>query len=79
MVLEIVSVSKKNLPVMLLFCFFLGQRFALLVSKVALAAIVKDLVFEPTDQTPVPLRFDPGSLFVQNAGGLPLKVTKVYS
>ena len=57
--------------------FVLGQRFALLVSKVAMAAIIKDFVFDVTDKTPVPLRFDPGSLFVQNRGGLHLKVTKV--
>ncbi|KAJ3652757.1 hypothetical protein Zmor_018694 [Zophobas morio] len=55
----------------------IGQRFALLVSKVAMAAIIKDFVFDVTDKTPVPLRFDPGSLFVQNRGGLHLKVTKV--
>nr|ABS31131.1 cytochrome P450 [Tribolium castaneum] len=55
----------------------IGQRFALLVSKVALASVVKDFVFDPTERTPVPLRFDPGSLFVQNRGGLYLKVSKI--
>ena len=56
---------------------FAGQRFALLVSKVALARIIKDFVFEATEKTPVPLQLDPGSLFVQNKGGLYVNVRKV--
>ncbi|KAJ3652765.1 hypothetical protein Zmor_018702 [Zophobas morio] len=55
----------------------IGQRFALLVSKVALARIIKDFVFEATEKTPVPLQLDPGSLFVQNKGGLYVNVRKV--
>ncbi|KAJ3621787.1 hypothetical protein MTP99_002341 [Tenebrio molitor] len=55
----------------------IGQRFALLVSKVALAYTIKDFLFETTNQTAVPLRFDPGSLFVQNRGGIYLKVVNI--
>ncbi|RZC42864.1 cytochrome P450 6k1, partial [Asbolus verrucosus] len=55
----------------------IGQRFSLLVSKVALAYVLKDFAFDTTDKTSVPLKFDPGSLFVQNRGGDFLKVVKL--
>jgi cytochrome P450 family 6 len=55
----------------------IGQRFGLLVTKMALAYTLKDFAFERTAATAVPLGFDPASLFLQNKTGLHMKVVKV--
>jgi cytochrome P450 family 6 len=55
----------------------LGQRFGLLVTKVALAYTVKDFAFERTAATAAPLGLDPASLFLENKTGLHMKVAKV--
>ncbi|RZC40628.1 p450 domain containing protein [Asbolus verrucosus] len=55
----------------------IGQRFGLLVSKIALAYMIKDFAFEPTSATSIPIKFNPGSLFLQNKGGIHLKVVKI--
>ncbi|XP_063929991.1 cytochrome P450 6k1-like [Zophobas morio] len=55
----------------------IGQRFAILVSKVALAYSLKNFVFDRVETTKVPLELDNGSPFILNKGGLYLKVTKV--
>jgi hypothetical protein len=55
---------------------FLGERFANLVSKLALSYIIKDFVFERTSATPVPLVMEPSTLSLQNKQGLMLKVIK---
>jgi cytochrome P450 family 6 len=54
----------------------IGERFAHLVSKLALAHVVKDFAFEVSDSTSVPLQLDESTLFLQNKGGLMLKVVK---
>ena len=67
-----------QMGVLCTFIFFnLGQRFAILVSKVALAYSLKNFVFDRVETTKVPLELDNGSPFILNKGGLYLKVTKV--
>ncbi|XP_068896553.1 probable cytochrome P450 6a23 [Tenebrio molitor] len=55
----------------------IGQRFGLLVTKLALAYTIKDFAFERTAATAVPLGLDPGSLFLENKTGIHMKVVKV--
>ncbi|KAJ3651454.1 hypothetical protein Zmor_017497 [Zophobas morio] len=55
----------------------LGQRFALLASKVALAHCLKDFAFDIADTTKVPLELDNGVPFIMNKGNLHLNVTKL--
>ncbi|KYB28576.1 putative cytochrome P450 6a23-like Protein [Tribolium castaneum] len=55
----------------------LGQRFAMLVSKVALAYILKDFAVEKTDSTTVPMQLDPGAIFLMNKNGVNLRVVEV--
>ncbi|CAH1375252.1 unnamed protein product [Tenebrio molitor] len=52
----------------------IGERFAQLVSKLALAYVIKDFVIERTDSTPVPLNLEPSSLFLQSKKGLMLNL-----
>ncbi|CAH1375250.1 unnamed protein product [Tenebrio molitor] len=54
----------------------IGERFAHLVSKLALSYVIKDFVFERTDATPVPLEMQPSAFFLQNKQALMLKVVK---
>jgi hypothetical protein len=42
----------------------------------ALAHVIKDFAFEVSDSTSVPLQLDESTLFLQNKGGLMLKVVK---
>ncbi|XP_063918403.1 cytochrome P450 6k1-like [Zophobas morio] len=55
----------------------IGQRFGVLVSKVALAYCLKDFAFEKAAATSVPLQFEPRSLFMVNKKGLYLKAVKL--
>ncbi|XP_044261850.1 cytochrome P450 6k1-like [Tribolium madens] len=55
----------------------IGQRFAMLVSKVSLAYILKDFAVKKTNSTTVPLQLDPGAIFLANKNGVHLKVDKV--
>jgi cytochrome P450 family 6 len=55
----------------------IGQRFGLLVTKMALAYTLKDFAFERTAATAVPLVFNSGSFFMQTKTGLHMKVVKL--
>ncbi|KAJ3651457.1 hypothetical protein Zmor_017499 [Zophobas morio] len=55
----------------------IGQRFAILVAKVALAYCLKDFAFDVADNTKVPLELDNGVAFLINKGDLYLNVTKL--
>ena len=54
-----------------------GQRFAILVGKVALAYCLKDFAFDVANNTKVPLELDNGVAFIMNKGDLYLNVTKL--
>ena len=56
-----------------------GQRFAILVAKVALAYCLKDFAFDVADNTKVPLELDNGVAFLMNKGDLYLNVTQLSS
>ncbi|RZC42010.1 p450 domain containing protein [Asbolus verrucosus] len=55
----------------------IGERFALLASKVAVAYVIKDFTFETTSATTIPLQIDPAALFLQSKGGVHLKVIRI--
>ncbi|RZC31845.1 p450 domain containing protein [Asbolus verrucosus] len=57
----------------------IGERFANLVSKLALASMIKDFVFEVTNETEIPIQLNPRAVFTQSKGGIKLRVRKIKS
>ncbi|XP_044265598.1 cytochrome P450 6k1-like [Tribolium madens] len=55
----------------------IGQRFATVVSKVALAYVLKDFAVEKTGATNVPLQLDPKVMFIVDKNGVHLKMVTV--
>lgn len=56
--------------------YFLGERFATLTGKAALAHTIKNFAIEISDKT-VPLELNPGSIFMTSKDGIFLKVIKI--
>lgn len=46
-------------------------------SKIGITKLIKSFRFSPTDKTPIPMVFDPLSLFTAPKGGMWLKVEKI--
>ncbi|XP_068898640.1 cytochrome P450 6k1-like isoform X2 [Tenebrio molitor] len=55
----------------------IGQRFALLMSKLAIAYVIKDYAVEPTNQTSIPMKYNPRYPFTQSKDGVHLRIVKV--
>lgn len=56
-----------------------GQKFAMVISKLALAYLILDFSFEACDATIFPIKTYPYSVFYQNVGKICLKVDKIAS
>ena len=53
------------------------MRFGLMQSKVGIVKLLLNYSFEPTDKTPVPMKFIPSSPFLSPLGGMFLKVNRI--
>nr|ARO50425.1 cytochrome P450 [Chironomus tentans] len=55
----------------------IGMRFGQMQSKIGITKLIKNFKFSPCDKTPIPMVFDPKSLFTAPKGGMWLKVEKI--
>lgn len=60
-----------------MFLIIIGMRFGLMQSKLAIVKLVQNFEFEPTEKTPIPMKFIPSSPFLSPVGGMWLKVKKL--
>ena len=53
------------------------MRFGLMQTKIAIVKLLLNYEFEPTDKTPIPMKFVPSSPFLTPVGGMWLKLKKI--
>lgn len=68
--------SSNNRSVLLIF-YIVGQRFALIQTKVGLIALVRNFKFRINPKTELPVKLDPLKFFTGTVGGLWLDVEKI--
>ncbi|PSN34611.1 hypothetical protein C0J52_20552 [Blattella germanica] len=54
----------------------IGMRFALMQTKIGLISVLSNYEVQVSEKTPVPMKYDPKSLFIAPKGGMWLKITK---